>query len=107
MLAGCRMEGTFPFLRNATHSGVIQNGMLMNSKWNLQWNLARISSILSQMNIQWCQIRVSISAHSSHPSTLREVIWSLEISYLWHGWSSSQAGVSHAMHCDATGLTEK
>lgn len=105
ILAGSGMERTFLFLRNATHDGVIQNGRLMNSKY-LQWNLARVSSILSQMNVQCCKIRI-LCAHSSHPSTLRAVIWSLEISYLWHDRSSSQAGVSHAMHCDATRLTEK
>lgn len=94
MLAGHWMERTFLFLGNATHDGVTQNGRVMNSKY-LQWTLARISSILSLMNVQYCKIRISISAHNCHPSTLREIIWSLEISYLWHDWSSSQAAVSH------------
>lgn len=106
VLAGHGMEGPFPFLGNATHDGVIQNGRLMNSIY-LQWNLARISSMLSQMNVQHCKIRISISTHNSHPSTLREVNWSLELSCLWHDWCNSQAVVSHAMHCDATRLTEK
>lgn len=106
LLSGPGMERTFLFLGNATHDGVTQNGRLMNSKY-LQWNLARISSILSQMNVECCKIRTSISAHSSHPSTSREFIWSLEISFLGHHWSSSQAGASHAVHCGATRLTKK
>lgn len=64
MLSGPGMERTFLFLGNATHAGVIQNGRLMNSKY-LQWNLARISSLLSQMNVQYCKIRIRISAHKS------------------------------------------
>lgn len=106
MLSGPGMERTFLFLGNATHAGVIQNARLMNSKY-LQWNLARISSLLSQTNVQYCKIRIRISAHRSHPSTSREVIWSLEVSFLGHHWSSSQAGASHAMHCGATRLIEK
>lgn len=77
-----------------------------NGKY-LWCNFARISNILSQMNVQNCKIKISISALNSHPSALRKVLYRLEIYYIGHDCSSSQASVSHAIDSDATRLTEK